>query len=246
MKTSKNTILIIGGTAGIGYETAKQLSALDNHVIITGRDKDRLESAASTLDNVTAINFDVTNPEQVDALVLRLKTDFPAFNMVINNAGKAFAYSLDDPNADAFDNAETEMLTNYLAIIRLNQKLLPILKEKTAAAIVNVSSIVAYVPGVSLPTYSASKAALHSYTTALRFTLADTTVKVFELMPPLVNTEFSKEIGGHNGIEPSVVAKDLVDALANDTYQIRVGNTAQIYELLLTSPENAMAAMNGK
>lgn len=244
MKISKNTILIIGATAGIGYETAKKLSALNNHVIITGRDQDRLDSAASTLDNVTAIPFDVTSAEQVDSLVERLKKDFPELNIVINNAGRALVYGLDDQNADAFAYAEDEILTNYLAIVRLNQKLLPVLKAKAESAIVNVSSIVAYVPGVTLPTYSASKAALHSYTTALRFTLAATSVKVFELMPPLVNTEFSKEIGGHNGIDPSVVAQDLVDALENDTYQIHVGDTAQIYELFRTSPADAMNAMN--
>jgi len=244
MKTSQNTVLIIGGTAGIGLEIVKQLTALNNHVIVTGRNKDRLESALAGIKNVTAIPFDVSKPEEVDNLVERIAKNFPHLNMVINNAGRAIVYNLADNNQDAFANAEDEMLTNYLSIIRINQKLLPILKEQTESAIVNVSSVVAYVPGITLPTYAASKAALHSYTTSLRLSLEDTSVKVFELMPPLVDTEFSKEIGGHNGIKPAIVADEFIAALAKDEFEIRVGDTAKIYELFRQSPVDALNLMN--
>lgn len=244
MKTSQNTVLLIGGTAGIGLEIAKQLTALDNHVIITGRNQERLDAAAASLKNVTTILSDVSKAGDVEQLVEKIKVDFPQLNIVINNAGRALVYNLTDQEQDAFANAEDEMLTNYLSIIRINQKLLPVLLAQESSAIVNVSSIVAYVPGVSLPTYAASKAALHSYSTSLRLSLEDTAVKVFELMPPLVDTEFSKEIGGHNGIKPSVVADDLVAALANDEYEIRVGDTAKIYELFRQSPVDALNVMN--
>jgi uncharacterized oxidoreductase len=110
---------------------------------------------------------------------------------------------------------------------------------------VNVSSIVAFVPGASLATYSASKAALHSYTLSLRHKLAQSSdVKVFELMPPLVDTEFSKEIGGHNGIAPSVVAEALAAALEKDEYEVRVGQTEDMYRFSLSSPAEAFQAMN--
>ena len=244
MKTSQNTVLIIGGTAGIGLEIVKQLTALDNHVIVTGRNKERLDSALSGLSNVTSIQFDVSKAEGVDQLVERIGKDFPNLNMVINNAGRAIVYNLADNSQDAFANAEDEMLTNYLAIIRINQKLLPILKAQPESAIVNVSSVVAYVPGITLPTYAASKAALHSYTTSLRLSLEDSSIKVFELMPPLVDTEFSKEIGGHNGIKPSVVADEFIAALSKDEFEIRVGDTAKIYELFRQSPVDALNVMN--
>lgn len=244
MKTSQNTVLLIGGTAGIGLEIAKQLTALDNHVIITGRNQERLDAAAASLQNVTTILSDVSKAEDVDQLVSRIKAEFPQLNIVINNAGRALFYNLADPSQDAFANAEDEMLTNYLSIIRINQKLLPVLKQQESSAIVNVSSIVAYVPGITLPTYAASKAALHSYSTSLRLSLEETSVKVFELMPPLVDTEFSKEIGGHNGIKPSVVADEFLAALANDEFEIRVGDTAQIYELFRQSPVDALNVMN--
>lgn len=244
MKTSKNTVLLIGGTAGIGLEIAKQLTALDNHVIITGRNQERLHAAASSLHNVTTILSDVSKADDVDLLVEKIKSEFPQLNIVINNAGRALLYNLADSKQDAFANAADEMLTNYLSIIRINQKLLPVLKQQEASAIVNVSSVVAYVPGITLPTYAASKAALHSYSTSLRLSLAETAVKVFELMPPLVDTEFSKEIGGHNGIKPSVVADTFLTALANDDFEIRVGDTAKIYELFRQSPVDALNIMN--
>jgi uncharacterized oxidoreductase len=246
MKTSKNTVLVIGGSAGIGLEIVKQLTALDNHVIVTGRNQERLDAAVKGLKNVTAIAFDVSKAEEVNNLVARIGTNFPELNMVINNAGRAVVYSLADESVDAFAVAEDEMLTNYLSIIRVNQKLLPILQHHDESAIVNVSSIVAYVPGMYLPTYAASKAALHSYSTSLRLTLENTSVKVFELMPPLVDTEFSKEIGGHNGIRPSVVASDLIKGLANDEFTIRVGDTAKMYELFRSSPADALNAMNAQ
>lgn len=243
MKTSQNTVLITGGSAGIGFEIAKQLSAKNNHVIIVGRNAERLQKAAAQLQNVTAITADVSNAGDVEILATELTRDFPQLNMVINNAGAAAFNDLLN-GTDNFEIASTEMLTNYLSIIRLNEKLLPLLQKQNEAAIVNVSSIVAFAPSLKLATYGSSKAALHSYTRALRLALADTSVKVFELMPPLVDTEFSAEIGGHNGIPASQVADEFLAALETDNYEIRVANTEQFYRLYLSSPDEALKAIN--
>jgi uncharacterized oxidoreductase len=245
MKTINNTVLITGGGAGIGFQTAKLLSEKGNRVIITGRNADTLNKAAAQLTNVTAIVSDVTKEEDVLALAERLKKDFPALNMVINNAAAASMYKL-EAGVDAYSKAGHEMHTNYLSVIRLNELLLPILQQQSEAAIVNVSSIVAITPGSRLPGYAASKAALHSYTQTLRHTLSDTAIKVFELMPPLVNTEFSKEIGGENGMPASSVAEALLQALASDEYEIHVGNTADFYKLFLSSPAEAFALLNNR
>ena len=243
MKTTNNTILITGGSAGIGFETAQLLAAAGNKVIITGRDKQRMKEVLKLLPNVTGILGDVSNPEDSERLVAKIQQDFPQLNMLINNAGRAHLYNLAN-SENAFEKAQDEMLINYLAVIRLTEKLLPLLSTQPEAAIVNVSSIVAFVPG-SLPTYSASKAALHSYTQSLRISLARAgQVKVFELMPPLVNTDFSQMIGGSSGIAPSVVAQDLLDALKTDHYEIHVGNTQFIYDLYRKSPAEALLAMN--
>jgi uncharacterized oxidoreductase len=245
MKTSNNTILITGGSAGIGFEFAKLFSA-DNKVIITGRSEQRLKAAASKLKNVTAIVSDVSDAGDVEKLVARLYSEHPDLNVLINNAGKASSvYSLADEGADAFKKGGEEMLVNYLSIVRLNERLLPLLRRQPQAAIVNVSSVGAIVPFVPLATYTASKAALHSYTQALRLVLAgDSGVKVFELMPPLVDTEFSAEIGGHNGIAPSIVAEELLKAFEKDNFEVHVGQTEDIYRLYLSSPEQALLAMN--
>lgn len=242
MKTSNNKILIVGGSAGIGLAIAQLLSA-DNQVIITGRNKERLQEAAAKLKNTTAIAGDVSEAADVERLVGRLYKEHPDLNIVINNAGKAFVYDLAGEDADGFDKAGQEMLTNYLSIIRLNEKLLPLLMRQSQSAIVNVSSIVAFAPGVRIPTYSASKAALHSYTQSLRHKLRSTNVAVFELMPPLVDTAFSTGIGGHQGIKPVVVAEELLKGLGEDRSEIRVAGTEEFYQFFLSSPEEAIATM---
>lgn len=240
MNITNKTVLVTGGGSGIGLAIAKQLSAKNNKVIITGRNADKLQKAAACLTNVTTIVADVTNADDVKKLVATIKADFGGLDILINNAGHTYVYNL-TAGANAEQKSREEFDTNFFSIISLTEQLLPTLSASAEAAIVNVSSILALTPRSTLPTYSASKAALHSYTQALRFALRETNVKVFELMPPLVNTEFSKEIGGENGIPPSEVADDLINAFENDKYEIHVGNTAHVYSL---SPVDAFNMIN--
>lgn len=246
MNTTNNTILITGGSAGIGFEIAKTFAAAGNRVIITGRNEARLQRAVAQLENATAIVSDISKEADVTALAAKLTREFPELNMVINNAGNAYVYNLAIENGAA-TKAIAEMQTNFFSIIQLNELLLPVLNRQHEAAIVNVSSIVAFVPGQSLPTYSASKAALHSYTKSLRLSLAKagSSISVFEVMPPLVNTDFSQEIGGSNGIHPSVVADQLFKAMAEDEFEVRVGQTEDMYQLYRSAPADALVAMNG-
>lgn len=221
MKTNGNTILITGGSAGIGFELAKQFSQLGNKVLITGRNADKLKQAAAQLENVIPIAGDVTNPESTDRLVAQIKQEHPELNLVINNAGYADVYEL-DAEASAFSKASQEMQTNYLSIVGLTEKLLPTLLKNENSSIVNVTSIVAYYPQKMLPTYTASKSALKAYTDVLRETF-ENRLNVFELIPPLVNTAFSKEIGGENGIPPKEVADELILALEKNQWLVPVG-----------------------
>lgn len=243
MNLKNNTVLISGGSAGIGFEIAKLLTEQGNHVIITGRDQVRLDAAAAQLTNVTALAADITKEADVDQLVARIRADFPGLNVLINNAGYAQAYDLIGGNR-AWEIAGAEMETNYIAMMRLTEKLLNQLHAQDAAAVINVSSVVAFAPSLAIPTYSVSKAAVHAYTEVLRLALKDTSVKVFELMPPLVNTAFSKEIGGENGISPVQVAEELVNALKNDIFEIHVGDTALIHNLFRSSSAAAINALN--
>lgn len=244
MNITNNTILITGGGSGIGLEIAKVLSPA-NKIIIVGRTKEKLDEAAKGLENVFTVQADITNEADIDRLYEEVKTTFGGINILINNAGNAYVYNLADAG-DIYSKALAEFTTNYFAPIRLTDKFLPILKEQKEAAIVNVSSIVGLVPGSHVPTYSDSKAALHSHTRLLRYELAKNTgVKVFELMPPLVNTDFSAEIGGkENGIPASEVANDLLKSLQEDIYEIRVGNTGLVYNNYFAATEDAFATFN--
>jgi uncharacterized oxidoreductase len=244
MHITNRTILITGGGSGIGLAIAQLLSDHGNRLILTGRNQAKLEKAATQLPNATAISCDITNAADVTRLVDRVHTEFNDLSVLINNAGHGTNYQL-GANANALAIAESEVITNYLAVVRLTELLLPVLSQQSEAAIVNVSSIVAFVPQVIIPTYSASKAALHSYTQALRYTLAKTTaIRVFELMPPLVDTELTREIGGETGIPPQQVAAELLTGLKQDTAEILVGQTAQFYEFHRASPSEAFLAMN--
>ncbi len=244
MNITNKTILITGGGSGIGFQMAKLFGSKGNKVIITGRSEDKLKQAATQLNNVSFIAGDVSDAASVDNLVNRITNEFGELNILINNAGQANVYKL-GANVNAYDKAAGEMETNYLSVIRLTEKLLPLLTASKGSAIVNVTSIVAFVPGINLPTYAASKAALHSYSQALRYTLALTTgIKVFELMPPLVNTGLSVDIGGANGIDPEVVAQHLIDGMEADNYELHTGKTADMYQLFLSSPVAAMNALN--
>jgi uncharacterized oxidoreductase len=244
MNITNKTVLVTGGGSGIGFQITKLLSQKGNKVIITGRNAEKLQKAAAQFENVSYIAANVTSATDVDNLVEKITTEYGALDILINNAGDARIHHLGEGLA-AYDNAAYEIDTNYLSVVRLTEKLLPLLTKSAEAAIVNVSSVVAFAPGVSMPTYAASKAALHSYTRILRYTLAKTTgIKVFELMPPLVNTELSAVIGGANGIPPEEVAEGLIKGLETDDYELHIGLTANIYQLYLSSPEQALQALN--
>lgn len=244
MNITGKTVLITGGGSGIGFEIARLLNDKGNNVIITGRTEAKLQKAAAQLNNVSYIAADVNSESDINKIVEHIDKEFGGLDILINNAGAANYYKLGD-GSDNYAQAAEEIQTNYLSIIRITDKLLPLLRASKEAAIVNVSSIVAFAPGINLPTYAASKAALHSYTRALRYTLAKTTgIRVFELMPPLVNTEFSAIIGGENGIPPAEVAQHLIDGFEKDEYELHTGNTANLYQLYLQSPEEALNVLN--
>lgn len=238
-------MLITGGGSGIGLEIAKLFSRKGNKVIITGRNEEKLKAALAQLDgDAHYIVADVTREEDVAALVQQITNDFPDLNVLVNNAGHARIHDIAQ-SEDALQIARDEMETNYFGVVNLTTGLLPVLKKNKDAAVVNVTSIVAFAPGLSLPTYSASKAALHSYTQSLRLSLDKSAIKVFEVMPPLVDTEFAKDIKSDNKISPAEVAMELMLGMATDNYEVRIASTEQLYRNFLGRPDKAMLALNG-
>lgn len=230
MKTTGNTVFISGGSAGIGLAIAKKLDAAGNKIIINGRSEERLQNALKQLDNAVALQGDLSLETDRIRIAEQLKKDYPEVNVIINNAGAAFTYLLSE-TLNAHEKAAIEMNTNYLSVIHFTELLLPHLIQKTEAAVVNVSSIAVFGSHKLLPTYGATKAALHSYTVALRNTYEEEkNLQIYEVYPPLVNTEFSAEIGGANGIPPQEVADELFLALKNNQYDVPVGDTKQFFK----------------
>jgi len=230
MKTTGNTVFISGGSAGIGLAIAKKLSAAGNRIIINGRNEERLQNALKELDNAVAIQGDLSVEADRVRIATQLKEQYSDVNIIVNNAGAAFAYLLNE-TTNAHEKAAIEMNTNYFSVIHFTELLLPHLAQKTESAVVNISSISVFGSHKLLPTYGATKAALHSYTVALRYTLEDeNNVQIYEVYPPLVDTQFSAEIGGANGIPPSEVADELFIALENNQFDVPVGDTKYYFK----------------
>ena len=188
MQILGNTILITGGGSGIGRGLAEALQALGNHVIIAGRRKSILEEVVEANPGMKSLVLDIEDRSTIRALAGRLASEFPAINVLINNAGIMRAEDLLNQQDDLND-AEAIVTTNLLGPIRLTAALLPLLRKHEHSTIINVSSGLAFVPLAFTPTYNATKAAIHSYTLSLRYQLKDTTTEVLEIIPPYVQTE---------------------------------------------------------
>jgi len=244
MNISNKTILITGGGSGIGYATAKFLREKGNKVIIVGRNSEKLEKAAKEL-GLDYVICDVTDETAVKSLVAKLEANYSDLSVLINNAGVGFVYKLGE-GANAVEKSKQEFETNYFAPVRLIEALLPLLKKQPDAAIVNITSNVAFHPLVVLPTYSDAKTALHSHSVALRLTLStDTNIKVFEVMPSLINTDATKDMGGEqHGLPPLAVAEEIYNGIKEDRNTIYVGEAGRQYTDYFADPEAAIAKFN--
>jgi uncharacterized oxidoreductase len=188
MKLTGNTILITGGGSGIGRGLAEAFQALGNTVIIAGRRQQALDATTAANPGMRSAQLDIDNADAIRAFGARMAKEYPALNVVIHNAGIMRPENLLKQPEELTD-AEAIITTNLLGPIRLTAALLPQLKKQPAAAILTVSSGLAYLPLAMTPTYCATKAAIHSYSLTLRYQLKGTKVEVVELVPPYVQTE---------------------------------------------------------
>jgi uncharacterized oxidoreductase len=188
MNLTGNTILITGGGSGIGRGLAESLHALGNQVIVAGRRKHALDETTAANPGMKSLPLDIENPEAIREFAAKAAAEFPSLNVLINNAGIMRAEKLLAQQPDLAD-AEAIVTTNLLGPIRLTSALLPHLEKQPSAAIINVSSGLAFLPLALTPTYCATKAAIHSYTLSLRYQLRNTGIEVLELIPPYVQTD---------------------------------------------------------
>ncbi|MDQ8004374.1 MAG: SDR family NAD(P)-dependent oxidoreductase [Pedobacter sp.] len=192
MDLKNSTILITGGTSGIGLEMVKQLTEQGAKIIVTGRNEDALNKTKAQYPNVHTFRSDVSNPKAIEQLYQDVTQQFPDLNIIINNAGQMRLIDLQDTSLD-LENINREVQTNLSGTIQMAHQFLPHLLSKKSAAIVNVSSGIAFMSYSPAPIYSATKAGVRAYTQALRLQLENTNVKVFEIIPPGVKTNLQNE-----------------------------------------------------
>jgi uncharacterized oxidoreductase len=245
MKTSGNTILITGGTSGIGLAFAEQFIKDGNTVIICGRRTDRLGQIKEQYPAIIAKRCDVNNTEQREELCNWAIKNYPELNVLINNAGVQLAADITKPVN--LDNVRKEIETNLIAPIHITSIMAPHLKTKKEAAIINISSGLAFVPLAFMPVYCATKAAIHSYTLSLRHQLKDSGVKVFEIAPPSTDTELGHErradkTESHGGIPVNEFLSEAMEAVKNDVLEAAIGQSKG----LRAKREEIFEAMNNR
>lgn len=192
MDLKNSTVLITGGTSGIGLELVKQLTEEGTTIIVTGRNSEALDKTKNQFPNVHTFQSDVSNPKDINDLYETVTTLFPNLNMIVNNAGLMRLIDLQDQSLD-LENINREIAVNLSGTIQMVHQFLPHLKMQKSAAIVNVSSGIAFMSYSAAPVYSAAKAGVRAYTQALRLQLEDTNIKVFEMIPPGVNTNLQND-----------------------------------------------------
>lgn len=220
MQLTENTIFITGGASGIGRGLAEAFHKLGNKVIIAGRRKALLDEVVMANPGMDAIELDINDPSSISEVAKTLVSRYPSLNVLVNNAGVM-------PFDDAAGHIEDETMiatitTNLMGPIRLTSALVEHLKAQPRSVIINNTSVLAFVPLAGNAVYSATKAALHSYSLSQRFTLRDTTVSVQEIAPPWVNTDLI-----HKGDDPRAMPLDAfieqtIAGLASDVPEVVV------------------------
>lgn len=219
MQMKGNTILMTGGGSGIGRAMAEAFHGLGNEVIIAGRRKELLDEVTAANPGMRSAVLDVQNAAKLKSFAAEVAARYPKLNVLIHMAGVAKSENLLEPTED-FSIVEATIETNLIAPMRLTAALLPLLKKQEQATLMTVSSGLAFAPLAMAPTYCATKAAIHSWTQSLRYSLRTTKVEVVELIPPYVQT---KLMGPHQATDPN--------AMPLDEY------VAEVMELLKTQPE---------
>ncbi|MGA2844929.1 MAG: SDR family NAD(P)-dependent oxidoreductase [Candidatus Acidiferrales bacterium] len=220
MKLSGNTVFITGGTSGIGRSLAEALHKRGNQVIISGRRKGHLAEVTKANPGMQSLELNVEDPASIAAAAKKLIAEYPKLNVLINNAG---IMQIDDA-AGAIDESVlvSTVTTNLLGPIRMTSALIEHLKKQPAATIINVSSGLAFVPLASTAVYSATKAAIHSYTQSMRYRLKGSSVRVLELIPPWVQTDLLNSKDEPRAMPLAAFIEEAVTVLGTDAEELLV------------------------
>ncbi len=248
MKLEGNTILVTGGSSGIGLSLARALVQRGNTVIVTGRDQAKLDRAKKEEPKLVTIKSDVSVLSDIDALHARVTREHPALDVLINNAGIMRTINVHkELTAEQFTN---EVDVNLKGPMWMVHRFLPHLKNQASAAIVNVSSGLAFVPLPTCPVYCATKAGLHSFSQSLRVQLKNTKVQVFELAPPATETELladtmtAEDRKGVTVMPTEQLVAATIKGLANDELEIRPGQANALRMMSRLAPGFILAQLS--
>ncbi len=218
MKLDNNKILITGATSGIGRELTERFCQLNNEIIAVGRNEIRLEELGKFDKRIIPFKCDISSQSELNRLVAYINLEHKDLNVLINNAGIQYNQTLLD-EAYTHQEIEIEISTNLTSPIKLISSLIPVLQKNTNSAIVNISSGLAIVPKAKSAVYCGSKAAIHIFSKSLRYQLDK--IKVFEIIPPLVDTEMTKG-RGKGKISPQRLVDEFIKAYKNNKYEVNI------------------------
>jgi uncharacterized oxidoreductase len=224
MELSNRTVLVTGGTSGIGLGIAEAFFRSGSKVIVCGRDKKKLTMVEERFPNITALSCDLGAGEQRKALAIDVLRQFADLDILVNNAGIQRYIDL-KRGFDELKSGEDEITVNLVAPVELTSLFIGHLMKRPSAAIINISSGLAFMPVLNTPIYNATKAAIHTYSLVLRQQLEDTSVKVIEIVPPMVDTDLNKEgrSAAHarfRGISVAEYMPTIINGLRNDSETI--------------------------
>ncbi len=234
MNRSDNTILLTGATSGIGYALTRRLADLGNTVVAVGRNESVLNELAALYPLVHPLTADLGSQTALEQVVVEVEQRFPALNVLINNAGIQYNYPFAESSGH-LSRIEHEVRVNLLAPLHLTSLLLPQLLTQPQAAIVNITSGLGFVPKQSAPVYCATKAGLHIFSKSLRYQLTGSSVRVMEVIPPLVDTPMTTG-RGRGKISPEQLVDEFLRGFERDRPEINIGKVGLLRLIQRISP----------
>ena len=232
MKLSNRTVLVTGGTSGIGLGIAEAFQRSKSRVIVCGRNREKLSTVKEKFPDIMVLHCDVGDARQRKKLATEVIRRFPDLDILINNAGIQRYIDLKKGH-DELKSGEDEIAINFVSTVELTALFIGHLMKRPSAAVINVSSGLGFMPMLNTPVYCATKAAIHTYSLVLRQQLKDTSVKVIEIVPPMIDTDLNKEgrDGAHlkfRGISLSEYIPTVIKGLENDADMIFHGDGEKI------------------